>query len=163
MQKYLNIHKCMNIKRMNLNRGGWHACCNWIGAMTTPAHITNSLKRLSDLEFGSGTLASALSDAEKRHEINRLRSVIPASILGHHDRMLQRGKQSIVPVLDGICSSCHLRLPIGHIAHLKSSQDLEVCDNCGAFIYFEPSDETSFPVAPQPVRKKRRPGILALR
>jgi len=124
--------------------------------MTTPAHITSTLKRLCDLEFGSGILASALSDTEKNHEIARLRSIIPASFLGHHDRMLQRGKRSVVPVMDGICSACHLRLPIGHIAHLKTSQDLEVCDNCSTFIYFEPTNETSFPAAAQPARKKAK-------
>ena len=131
--------------------------------MTTPAHITNSLKRLCDLESSSGILASALSETEKQHEVNRLRSVIPSAILGHHDRMLQRGKRSIVPVTDGICSACHLRLPIGHIARLKCSQDLEVCDNCGSFIYFEPSDETPLPVPAKPEKKQRKARELALR
>jgi len=133
-----------------------------VAVVSTPAHITYSLKRLCDLEFSNGTLSSALSETEKQHEITRLRSVIPASILGHHDRMLQRGKQSIVPVMDGICSSCHLRLPFSHINSLKSSQDLEVCDNCGAFIYSEPADETFFSVETLPAVKKgkRRTAVL---
>ena len=121
--------------------------------MTTPAHITNSLKRLCDLERDRGTLAP--SESEKLLEIARLRSIIPASILGHHDRMLQRGKRSTVPVVNGVCSACHLRLPIGHAAHLQSSQDLEVCDNCGAFIYLERVQEISVPADLQPAKAKR--------
>jgi hypothetical protein len=104
-------------------------------AMPTPAKITLSLRRLSALETGSGPLAAALTATEQKLEIARLRAILPASILGHHDRMIQRGKPSIAPVADGICTACHLRLPTGHLARLQSSQDLEVCDHCGTFLY----------------------------
>lgn len=124
--------------------------------MATPARVTDSLKRLCDLERGKGTLSSSLSNSEKLHEINRLRSILPAFILGHHDRKIQMGKASIVSVVSGVCSACHLRLPTGHAARLQSSQDLEVCDNCGSFIYLEPGSEP----APAPLtissRRKRR-------
>lgn len=116
--------------------------------MATPARVTESLKRLCDLERSSGPLAGALSDREKLFEIQRLRSILPAFILGHHDRKLQKGKPSIVAVVGGVCSACHLRLPIGHVARLHSSQDLEVCDNCGTFIFLEAG------IASEPVPKK---------
>ncbi len=126
--------------------------------MATPARVTDSLKRLSGLERGRGSLATALTDSERRLEIHRLRSIIPAFILAHHDRKLQQGKPSIVPVADGVCSACHLRLPTGHVARLQSSQDLEVCDNCGTFIFLEPGPPGE-PVrqdAPKPARGKRK-------
>lgn len=109
--------------------------------MATPARVTDSLKRLCDLERSSGPLAGILSEGEKLFEIHRLRSILPAFILGHHDRKLQKGKPSIVSVVGGVCSACHLRLPVGHLARLRSSQDLEVCDNCGTFIYLEAGEE----------------------
>ncbi|HEU4679744.1 MAG TPA: C4-type zinc ribbon domain-containing protein [Terrimicrobiaceae bacterium] len=126
--------------------------------MATPARVTDSLKRLSGLERGTGPLAAALTDSERRLEINRLRSIIPAFILAHHDRKLQQGKPSIVPVADGVCSACHLRLPTGHVARLQSSQDLEVCDNCGTFIFLEPGppSEAVCVNAPKPGRRKRK-------
>lgn len=96
--------------------------------------ITASLWRLQSLERGTGPLSGALSPLERKFEIERLRRILPASILGHHDRMLQRGKASIAAVRDGVCSACHLRLPKGHLARLRSARDLEVCDNCGTFI-----------------------------
>jgi hypothetical protein len=110
--------------------------------MPTPAHLTASIRRLCDLESGRGPLASALSDSEKRFEIGRLRSIIPVSILAHHDRMLQRGKRTIVPALDGACSACHRRLPASQLARLRTCQDLEVCDGCGTFIYLESKRES---------------------
>jgi len=126
--------------------------------MATPARVTDSLKRLSGLERGTGPLATALTDSEMHLEINRLRSIIPAFILAHHDRKLQQGKPSIVPVANGVCSACHLRLPTGHVARLQSSQDLEVCDNCGTFIFLEPGppSEAVCVKAPKPARRKRK-------
>jgi predicted nucleic acid-binding Zn-ribbon protein len=110
--------------------------------MSSPIYITHSIKRLCDLETGSGTLAKALSEAEKRFEIARLRSIIPGSILGHHDRMLQRGKRTILPVFGAVCPACEQRLSEVQVARLRSSEDLEVCDGCGTFIYFESIEET---------------------
>jgi predicted nucleic acid-binding Zn-ribbon protein len=124
--------------------------------MATPARVTESLKRLCNLERKKGPLAGALSKLERLHEINRLRSILPAFILGHHDRKIQRGKASIVPVLNGICSACHLSLPSGHAARLQSSQDLEVCDNCGTFIYLEAGTTPAPLPASKPVRRKRK-------
>ena len=129
--------------------------------MATPARVTDSLKRLCDLERGKGPLSTALTRFEKQHEINRLRSIIPAFILGHHDRKIQMGKASIVAVVNGVCSACHLFLPSGHAARLQSSQDLEVCDNCGTFIYLEAETVPSIYPLPTPVRRKRM--ALALR
>mgnify|MGYP003607604366 CR=1 FL=1 len=123
--------------------------------MATPARVTDSLKRLCDLERGKGPLSAALTRFEKQHEINRLRSIIPAFILGHHDRKIQMGKASIVAVVNGICSACHLSLPSGHAARLQSSQDLEVCDNCGTFIFLEAGSIPSIFAAPAPARRKR--------
>lgn len=115
--------------------------------MATPPKITSSLCRLHALETGTGRLAGALTPLEKRLEIERLRSILPASILGHHDRMLQQGKASVAPVRNGVCSACRLRLPSGHLARLKSSQDLEVCDHCGTFIYL-PAETAASPKRP---------------
>lgn len=111
--------------------------------MPTPAKITSSLRRLYALESGKSRLTAALTAREKKLEITRLRGILPAAILGHHDRMMQQGKASIAPVQNGVCSACHLRLPVGHLARLQSSQDLEVCDHCGTFLYLE--TPVSFP------------------
>ena len=121
-------------------------------SMATPPRVTESLKRLCDLERGKGVLSVALSKNEKLHEIKRLRAILPAFILGHHDRKLQMGKPSIAPVVNGVCSACHLRLPTGHANRLQSCQDLEVCDNCGTFIFLKVTSE----LQPAPVRKKRK-------
>lgn len=103
--------------------------------MPTPAHVTDSLKRLCDLEYDVGGVIFTLSPTEKRAEIGKLRRLIPTGILAHHDRILQRGKRSIVPVVDGICSACLKPLSAERLEQLHTSQDLEICDHCETFIY----------------------------
>lgn len=70
-------------------------------------------------------------------EMAAARALIPTAILGHHDRMRARGKKSVAPVRNGVCGACHLRLPISHAISLNPAHDLEVCDNCGVFLYVE--------------------------
>ncbi len=78
-------------------------------------------------------------------EMTEARALIPTAILGHHDRMRDRGKKSVAPVRNGVCGACHLRLPISHAISLNPTHDLEVCDNCGVFLYVEatPAAEAS--------------------
>jgi predicted nucleic acid-binding Zn-ribbon protein len=111
--------------------------------MPTPAKITASLRRLCLLESGQGPLCRALTEWERKFEIARLRGILPAAILAHHDRMLHRTNTSIAAVRNGICSSCGQRLPAEHAARLQSSQDLEVCDHCGLFLYIPESESTA--------------------
>lgn len=75
-------------------------------------------------------------------EVATARTLIPTAILGHHDRMRARGKKSVAAVRNSICGGCHLKLPISHSISLNPENDIEVCDNCGVFLYVEPVVET---------------------
>lgn len=90
-------------------------------------------------------------------EMTDARALIPTAILGHHDRMRARGKKSVAPVRNGVCGACHLRLPISHAISLNPTHDLEVCDNCGVFLYVEntPSQEVN-PLATTPRTAAKR-------
>lgn len=82
-------------------------------------------------------------------EMAEARSLIPTAILGHHDRMRARGKRSVAPVRNGVCGACHLRLPISHAISMNPTHDLEVCDNCGVFLYVEATPAVTVnPLAP---------------
>ena|SRR5579862_9425204 len=109
--------------------------------MPSLANIRDSIRRLCDLESNRGPLASVLSNLERRFEIGRLRSIVPPSLLAHHDRVMQTGRPSIVSVSYGLCSACGEPLPAARFARLRNSPDLEVCDKCGTFLYFEPTSK----------------------
>ncbi len=76
-------------------------------------------------------------------EVEAARALIPTAILGHHDRMRARGKKSVAAVRNSICGGCHLKLPISHSISLNPENDIEVCDNCGVFLYVEAVPEVS--------------------
>ena len=66
-----------------------------------------------------------------------LRAKVPNAILGHFDRMLAQGRSGIAPLRNGVCGGCHIRIPRAHIAGIRGSHELDVCDQCGTFIYAE--------------------------
>lgn len=86
-------------------------------------------------------------------EMTEARALIPTAILGHHDRMHARGKKSVAAVRNGVCGACHLHLPISHAISLNPTHDLEVCDNCGVFLYVEPTTQPEV----NPLVSSRRP------
>lgn len=45
------------------------------------------------------------------------------------------GKRAVVPVVDGICYGCFMRVPTAWASDAERNQELEVCDNCGRFLY----------------------------
>lgn len=45
------------------------------------------------------------------------------------------GARVVVPVVDGICYGCFMRVPTAWASDAERNQELEVCDNCGRFLY----------------------------
>ncbi len=85
--------------------------------------------------------------------IDKLRSQVPAPVLDHFDRMTAQGRKGVAQVNHGVCGACHLRLPVATVMPGAEHEDLEICENCGAYLIF-PTEET--PVAAPVVRKRRR-------
>lgn len=50
--------------------------------------------------------------------------------LGGHE-----GNRVVVPVVDGVCYGCFMRVPTAWASDAERNQELEVCDNCGRFLY----------------------------
>lgn len=67
----------------------------------------------------------------------RLRAAIPTVILGHFDRLARAGRVGVAPVRNGVCGGCHIRVPRAQSAGMRGSHDLDVCDQCGAFLFSE--------------------------
>ncbi|MEI9898533.1 MAG: C4-type zinc ribbon domain-containing protein [Chthoniobacter sp.] len=140
--------------------------------MNQAQNIMPRLRQLTQLERAQRQLHEG-SNAGKsiRAEIESLRDLLPTSILAHHDSFKVRGKPSSAPVSRGICGACHLALPRGRIADLRRGpDDLNVCDNCGVFIYLAEekppeADDAAFFKAPAGTKKnkpsKQRPAADA--
>jgi len=106
--------------------------------------VLQNLIKLQSLDFEE--TASKTSEPV----LAELRANIPPQILGHYDRLVARGKKGLAGVRDQVCTACHMRVPIGVITTLMRNDDIQLCDNCGRYLYLL---EATTPEAPKPVAK----------
>ncbi len=105
------------------------------------------LIELQSIEFSDNPPA----DAQAR--IAELRAKVPPQILGHYDRLVARGKKGVAIVRHQTCMACHVSVPLGVVMTLKHHEDLQLCGNCGRYLYL---DETPEPAVEAPKKKNRR-------
>ena len=122
--------------------------------MSQAANILQSLRKLAQFDT---ELRKLPRDTQQYQElldkIESQRAPLPTSILVHYDQRTARGKLAIAPVRGGVCGACHLSIPSGRLADLRRKpSELNVCDNCGAFIYL--SEDKSAPPS-KPVSDER--------
>jgi predicted nucleic acid-binding Zn-ribbon protein len=86
--------------------------------------------------------------------VEKLRGQVPAPVLDHFDRLLAQGRKGVAEVNHGVCGGCHLRLPAAVVVPSAEHEDLEICENCGAYLIFPTAE--AVPVEPPVVRKRRR-------
>lgn len=84
-----------------------------------------------------------------------LRQKVPAQILAHLDRLIDRGKKGVATAHNGVCMECHMRIPIGDIATLMHGVDIQLCANCGRYLYL-PKEELPASPPPAPPKSKRK-------
>jgi len=135
------------------------------GSRTSAQVILDALIALNQAEGEAARMKRLSARIKAAMETQRVK--IPASILTHHDRLKARGRRSAVAVHHDVCSGCHIAVAHSMRALLRHKMDLNVCDNCGCYIYLEevlhpapaaaaPTSAVPTPAAPRPV-----PRVLA--
>ena len=84
-----------------------------------------------------------------------IRKTIPGIVLTHYDRLLAHGKKGVAIVRNGVCTECHLRVAIGALADLAHESDIQVCGNCGRYLFL-PTNEPVVPAGLQPLARTAR-------
>ncbi len=97
--------------------------------------IMEQLLALQKLQFDAPSRSS-----ESKAEMEKLCEKVPTPILAHYERLVLHGKKGVAIARNGVCSECHLRLPCGKLASLVYSDEAQLCDNCGRYLYL-PEDE----------------------
>lgn len=108
------------------------------------------------------------STPEKETKIAALRKLVPPPVLTHFERLAVRGKHGVALVRHGVCSECHIRVPIGTLASLVAPKDVYLCDSCGCYLLL-PLEEvpgalsqaTAKPAARRVTRAKKSPPVVA--
>ena len=96
-----------------------------------------TLAALQELTFRTGKKPSK----DQQTNISLLREKIPAPVLLNFDRHVVRGNKGVAPVRNGVCSACHLRVPMGIVASLVSSPNLLTCESCGTYLMLVPNED----------------------
>lgn len=65
-----------------------------------------------------------------------LTSQLPADVQSVVTRMQKRDSIIIVPMTNGACTACGMRLPTSHVQSVKVSDQLQVCPICTRLLYF---------------------------
>ena len=91
--------------------------------------IMQHLLKLQALELNES------DDADTERRISLLRAKIPTQLIGHYDRLRSRGKKGLAAVRNEVCTACHMHVPRGSILTLMHREDIQVCENCGRYIY----------------------------
>jgi len=115
--------------------------------------LLQNLVKLQSLEFEKNTGKAA------EPVIAELRAKIPSQILGHYDRLVAHGKRGLAAVRGQVCTGCHMHLPIGVVTTLMHDDDIQLCDNCGRYLYLPEATKADVPkptAKPGPARKPRK-------
>ena len=121
--------------------------------------VMQDLVALQEIEFGPKPNAPSNKEAAAA-----LRAKIPSTVLGHYDRLVAKGRKgcSGVTVKGKVCLECHVSIPIGTIITIMKAADLQLCGNCGRYLYFveeKPAEagagESPAGAAPKRGRKKK--------
>lgn len=104
--------------------------------------VIDALRKLNEFEDQIKDCKESEKEA-LRKEINAQRAKIPKPIQGHHDRIRVKGRSSVAAVRTSnstakwICGSCHIEIPRGMHGRLQVVTDITLCENCGAYLYFD--------------------------
>ena len=109
--------------------------------------LLQTLLELQTIEFSDKQPANA----EAR--MAELRAKVPPQILGHYDRLVARGKKGVATVRHQTCMACHVSVPLGVLMTIRHGEDIQLCGNCGRYLYLDDSPE---PVVETPKKSPRR-------
>lgn len=102
--------------------------------------LLESLLKLQSLEFDEAQRDEATKKIDQ--QIAELRLIIPLPILNHYDRMTVRGKRGVAAVRRQTCTGCHVQVTRATVMNLMHGRDIQVCENCGRYLYLDKSEST---------------------
>lgn len=61
---------------------------------------------------------------------------VDKDILVRYQKLKTRYGRPVVPVINGICCGCYIRMPTAQATKIGKNQSLTTCGNCGRFLYW---------------------------
>lgn len=74
---------------------------------------------------------AAIDELQKK--IQEMETRLDKEVAERYELLSNRRPRAVVPVLNGVCYGCFMAMPT---AMTTSNDQLNWCENCGAFVYF---------------------------
>jgi predicted nucleic acid-binding Zn-ribbon protein len=98
-------------------------------------NIAGHEARIRDLRTRESNLTEELKQAHADATASRLPIDEPS--LRIYDRIAARGLPACVPIREGKCFGCHLKVSSESDSDSRKGDKLATCDQCGRIVYFE--------------------------
>lgn len=113
--------------------------------MRPPSGMRSFIRTLCDAQ--DTILRQAPGSRTHRSALQSLKAKIPAQLLAHYLRLIERNQRGVSMVRHGVCSECHIRVPFGMSAALRTDS-LQVCEQCGCYLLLADEEFDLRPAAP---------------
>lgn len=97
--------------------------------------ITDLENRIRDLHTKETALGAEFKEAEAA--ANAARGAVEPVSQRLYDRLALRGFPVCVPIREGKCGGCHLKVSSDVEFEARKAEKLATCDQCGRIVYFE--------------------------
>lgn len=71
--------------------------------------------------------------------IRSMTSALQGDVKVQFEKLHKKDRIVIVPVYDGICAACGMRLPISLVQAVRIGRDVHICPNCARMMYYPES------------------------
>jgi predicted nucleic acid-binding Zn-ribbon protein len=89
-----------------------------------------------------GRVESEVFEIEPREAVQRideklveLEGRLETDVRNRYERLKGARDRMVVPVVGGICYGCFMAVPTAWASDIERNEGLDVCDNCGRFLY----------------------------
>jgi predicted nucleic acid-binding Zn-ribbon protein len=110
--------------------------------------LMEQLLKVQELQFTQS------QDPEKHPELKKLREGIPPQVLSHADRIFARARKAVALIERNVCTGCRMGLPTGTVLAVRQGADIQICGNCGRYLFIAPEPPPAEEVAVKPKRKR---------
>ncbi|MFT3784040.1 MAG: C4-type zinc ribbon domain-containing protein [Nibricoccus sp.] len=98
-------------------------------------NIAGHEARIRDLKARETNLSAELKAVQA--SVAAAREPIDVPSIRIYDRIAARGLPACVPIRDGKCGGCHLKVSSDSESESRKGEKLATCDQCGRIVYFE--------------------------
>jgi uncharacterized protein len=92
-------------------------------------------KELSDLAERMANASNQIATLEA--ERKEIAAKVDPDLLFRYDRIFDKKAPAVVPLENGICRGCHMKLTASTLTTSKAAKVLVSCEQCGRILFFE--------------------------